>query len=100
MRPSRHLGTKAEQWIFSSDPYIQNELRRIEINSINRHILRKQLPNSDSHLEQLHLKFSIVWTNDGPQSFQYLAGGVSRKAIRAPREARPNDPTVPTLHIR
>lgn len=53
----------------------------------------------DSHFEQLHLKLSFVWVNDGPQSFQNL-GGVSRKAILGSRALRPTDPTVPTLHIR
>lgn len=36
IRPSRHLGTKGEQWIFSTAPYLQNELRGMEINSIKR----------------------------------------------------------------
>lgn len=54
----------------------------------------------DSHLEQLHLKFSFVRSNDDLQSSQYL-GGVSRKAILGflARHSK-NDPTVPTLHIR
>lgn len=52
-----------------------------------------------SHLEQLHLKFSFVPSNDDPQSSQYL-GGVSRKAILYFSRAKQNDPTVPILHIR
>lgn len=44
IRPSRHLGTKANRWIFFTRPYIQNELRRIEINSIKRHLAESSCP--------------------------------------------------------